>query len=466
MSVVTSASATTRYYGLPIFEADDKPSYLTDWNGTMTEIDSLLKAQHDDIEANKGDILGLLTRQSRLENALNSLDVIAQTLSNHLSLAEADIQTIKNTLIQIDTEVKNTSSRVTALTTRVENLESRANGFDTSLSGLASELQEQTGDISDLQTGLTNETANRQTADNSTLARATYNSLADLKAMGIFEYSPRNYVRGEMCYVIDEDDPNLFNVFRCKYNQTTPSAPTPNNSDWFYFVSATGLGVSDAVRYATDNTLCLFGNNQRGKINYLFSGGIVNGVKYKATTLSQDGNYIDLIDEMKDAPVMNAQERKASGNSLEHTQISFDTYETMLVLKFKAQDVDSHINKPLRLVLQVADPNERIQTGSTPRPKSATLCTFEGDPDLSEITPSSVITRKEVGCSTNMLVSGSTTKQIEILFSDFKGFAGANCIFFPLPWSASDVSLEYSSGEMYYSEDERVIDNFTIYSVS
>jgi len=136
MSVVTSASATTRYYGLPIFEADDKPSYLTDWNGTMTEIDSLLKAQHDDIEANKGDILGLLTRQSRLENALNSLDVIAQTLSNHLSLAESDIQTIKNTLIQIDTEVKNTSSRVTALTTRVENLESRANGFDTSLTEL------------------------------------------------------------------------------------------------------------------------------------------------------------------------------------------------------------------------------------------------------------------------------------------------------------------------------------------
>ena len=236
MSVVTSASATTRYYGLPIFEADDKPSYLTDWNGTMTEIDSLLKAQHDDIEANKGDILGLLTRQNRLENALNSLDVIAQTLSDHLSLAEADIQTIKNTLIQIDTEVKNTSSRVTALTTRVDNLETRADGFDTSLSGLASEVQEQTGDITALEQtvgGHTTQIAGLSQDIDTVDSRALANTETLITLLGATKYSSSvTYAQEQYVYSVAPSN-QIITYYQSRVNDNTGNSLS-DTTKWRY----------------------------------------------------------------------------------------------------------------------------------------------------------------------------------------------------------------------------------------
>ena len=33
----------TTHYGLPLFEATDKPSILVDWNETMAELDKKLK---------------------------------------------------------------------------------------------------------------------------------------------------------------------------------------------------------------------------------------------------------------------------------------------------------------------------------------------------------------------------------------------------------------------------------------
>ena len=277
MSVVTSASATTRYYGLPIFEADDKPSYLTDWNGTMTEIDSLLKAQHDDIEANKGDILGLITRQNRLENALNSLDVIAQTLSDHLSLAEADIQTIKNTLIQIDTEVKNTSSRVTALTTRVDNLESRADGFDTSISGITSEVQEQESDITALgQTvgGHTTQIAGLSQDIDTVDSRALANTETLITVLGATKYSSSTtYEKGQYVYSIAPSN-QIISYYQSKVDDNTGNSLS-DDTKWRYVTNEGVLRkvlrneegiqkVNASLRYKSSDA---FNEKVRGKIN-------------------------------------------------------------------------------------------------------------------------------------------------------------------------------------------------------
>ena len=267
MSVVTTASATTRYYGLPIFEADDKPSYLTDWNGTMTEIDALLKAQHDDIEANKGDILGLLTRQNRLENALNSLDVIAQTLSDHLSLAEADIQTIKNTLIQIDTEVKNTSSRVTALTTRVDDLETRADGFDTSISGLASEVQEQESDITALEQTVgshTTQIAGLSQDIDTVDGRALANTEILIKFLGAEKYSSsETYAQDQFVYTVAQSN-QIISFYRSKVDDNTGN-PLSDDTKWEYKPQAYLIGKLLYVeRYANNTNITLQKKGYRG----------------------------------------------------------------------------------------------------------------------------------------------------------------------------------------------------------
>lgn len=44
-----SSSQQTSNYLLPIFEADDKPGWLTDWNTAMARIDQILQANHEDI---------------------------------------------------------------------------------------------------------------------------------------------------------------------------------------------------------------------------------------------------------------------------------------------------------------------------------------------------------------------------------------------------------------------------------
>ena len=48
-----SATNTTTNYSLPLFIGTDKPAWLVDWNGAMTDIDSQMKVNATAILANE-----------------------------------------------------------------------------------------------------------------------------------------------------------------------------------------------------------------------------------------------------------------------------------------------------------------------------------------------------------------------------------------------------------------------------
>ena len=103
-----NATNSTPNYGLPIFIDSDKPSWLVDWNGAMTELDTVIKEISTSEEANK----------------------------NLITTANANIAKINNIIEEIQ-------AYNTALTNRVVNLEGKTNKLESEYNTVINDLQAQ-----------------------------------------------------------------------------------------------------------------------------------------------------------------------------------------------------------------------------------------------------------------------------------------------------------------------------------
>lgn len=95
-----SATNTTPNIGLPSFIGTDKPSWLTDWNGAMSTIDS-------EVGGLKTDLSGDETRIGNLENSVSSLNT---TVSNHTASITA-----------LNTQVSNQGGTINTITSLIGN---------------------------------------------------------------------------------------------------------------------------------------------------------------------------------------------------------------------------------------------------------------------------------------------------------------------------------------------------------
>lgn len=103
-----NATNSTPNYGLPIFIDSDKPSWLVDWNGAMTELDTVIKEISTSEEANE----------------------------NLITTANANIAKINNTIEEIQ-------AYNTALTNRVVTLEGKTNKLESEYNTVINDLQAQ-----------------------------------------------------------------------------------------------------------------------------------------------------------------------------------------------------------------------------------------------------------------------------------------------------------------------------------
>lgn len=103
-----NATNKTPNYGLPIFIDTDKPSWLVDWNGAMTELDTVIKDISTSEEANE----------------------------NLITTANANIAKINNTIEEIQ-------AYNTALTNRVVTLEGKTNKLESEYNTVINDLQAQ-----------------------------------------------------------------------------------------------------------------------------------------------------------------------------------------------------------------------------------------------------------------------------------------------------------------------------------
>lgn len=114
-----NATNSTPNYGLPIFIDSDKPSWLVDWNGAMTELDTVIKEISTSEESNK----------------------------NLISTANANISKINNTIEEIQ-------AYNTALTNRVVTLEGKTNKLESEYNTVINDLQAQNRLVLQLQEGI------------------------------------------------------------------------------------------------------------------------------------------------------------------------------------------------------------------------------------------------------------------------------------------------------------------------
>lgn len=130
-NITTNATNKTPNYGLPIFIGSDKPSWLTDWNGSMTEIDSLLKQIETVGSANSTQIEGLKTSLETANNAISALQDGLSTTTENTTKNTTDIGTLNGSLNVVQDDliaqnalVKTLSTTVSGLSETVSRLES------------------------------------------------------------------------------------------------------------------------------------------------------------------------------------------------------------------------------------------------------------------------------------------------------------------------------------------------------
>lgn len=79
-----NATNSTPNYGLPIFIGSDKPSWLVDWNGAMTELDTVIKEISTCEEANKNLITTANANIAKINNVIEEIQVYNTTLTNRV----------------------------------------------------------------------------------------------------------------------------------------------------------------------------------------------------------------------------------------------------------------------------------------------------------------------------------------------------------------------------------------------
>lgn len=117
-----NATNGTENYGLPIFVATDKPSWLLDWNGAMTAIDSLLKQIESKSSISETELDALKVQMSSaeesitaLQDSLGSLTTNVNGMKTEVDGFKVDIDTMQQTVLQLSSTVKKMESDINVL---------------------------------------------------------------------------------------------------------------------------------------------------------------------------------------------------------------------------------------------------------------------------------------------------------------------------------------------------------------
>lgn len=97
-----NATNRTPNYGLPIFIDTDKPSWLVDWNGAMTELDTVIKEISTSEEANKNLIATANANIAKINNIIEEIQAYNTALTNRVVTLEGknnNLESEYNTVI-------------------------------------------------------------------------------------------------------------------------------------------------------------------------------------------------------------------------------------------------------------------------------------------------------------------------------------------------------------------------------
>lgn len=124
-----NATNSTPNYGLPIFIDTDKPSWLVDWNGAMTELDTVIKEISTSEEANKNLIATANANIAKINNIIEEIQAYNTALTNRVvtlegktNKLESEYNTVINDLQAQNRLVLQLQEAINTINTELDNL--------------------------------------------------------------------------------------------------------------------------------------------------------------------------------------------------------------------------------------------------------------------------------------------------------------------------------------------------------
>lgn len=91
-----AASEHTQYYNLPVYQADDKTSWLTDFNGAMEKIDTAI---HEAAQSGGGSSINVVQTTGESESDVMSQNAVTNALQSNKTSLEEQISAKQDQLI-------------------------------------------------------------------------------------------------------------------------------------------------------------------------------------------------------------------------------------------------------------------------------------------------------------------------------------------------------------------------------
>lgn len=130
-----SASRKTDNFNLPLYNADDATSWLVDFNGAMTDIDSSLKQLSDNVSTDGADI-------DNLEKAVENLNKSVSQLTDSVIKVQENGKSNTSAITLLQTHDNEQDTRLINLESETSNLESKISGLRSSVNTDITALKE------------------------------------------------------------------------------------------------------------------------------------------------------------------------------------------------------------------------------------------------------------------------------------------------------------------------------------
>lgn len=150
--MTTNATNATQYFGFPLFVNGDKPSWLTDWNGTVEELDNILESYRLRIAATEQGMEGFMDQVNAIREAIAGVNARLDGDETSISEIVVSIANFNDLLLQTDTSVKALLTRMSTAETNISTLTSDMNAAETNITSLQERMTTAESNITSLQT--------------------------------------------------------------------------------------------------------------------------------------------------------------------------------------------------------------------------------------------------------------------------------------------------------------------------
>lgn len=180
-----NATNSTPNYGLPIFIGTDKPSWLVDWNGAMTELDTVIKEISTSEESNKNLISTANANIAKINNIIEEIQAYNTALTNRVvtlegktDKLESEYNTVINDLQAQNRLVLQLQEAIDTINTELDNL---TNNVIPPIKGALDSLTKIVNDNKNAQDIINHQTTQKLTELDSSVKNITHNTIPPIE---------------------------------------------------------------------------------------------------------------------------------------------------------------------------------------------------------------------------------------------------------------------------------------------